>query len=111
VKPWFAGKADIAPPTWDFKNDGFELAGGRMDYIAGRATPVLTYHVRKHWINLFVFPDSLESQIATENRSGFHIVSWSQDGLAFAAVSDADATAVAKFVKLYRKASAEGENH
>ena len=111
VKPWFSGKVDISPPTWDFKENGFKLTGGRLDYIDGRATPVLVYRVRQHWINLFVLARQGKTPPVSLDRQGFHIVEWAQSGLEFVAVSDVDAAALKQFVDLYRNASGPGDNH
>ena len=40
VKPWFAGRVEVSPPTPDFPDQNFTLTGGRVDQVAGsRARP------------------------------------------------------------------------
>jgi anti-sigma factor RsiW len=87
VKPWFLGKLDFAPPVVDLSAKEYPLVGGRLDYIGGHVVPALVYKRGGHVINLFVWPKGkLESK--TENLDGYHIVSWTQDGFSYAAVSD-----------------------
>ncbi len=90
VKPWFNGKIDFAPPVIDLADQGFPLAGGRLDYLDGRVVPALVYHRRLHSINVFVRPaPNLISpgKIATR-RNGYSVVRWSHGGLECWAVSD-----------------------
>jgi anti-sigma factor (TIGR02949 family) len=53
VKPWFAGKVDLAPSVQDFSAQGFPLIGGRIDYVGGQRTPVVVYRRRQHVIDVY----------------------------------------------------------
>ena len=90
VKPWFNGRLDYAPPVRDLAESGFALAGGRLDYIAGRPVAALTYRHRLHTANLFVWPangatDSVPQRSA---RDGYSVVRWVRGGMRYWAVSD-----------------------
>jgi anti-sigma factor RsiW len=87
VKPWFLGKLDFAPPVINLEQKGFPLIGGRLDYAGGRVVPALVYRRHSHAINLFIWPAG-KPGAAMENLDGYHIVSWTQDGFTYAAVSD-----------------------
>jgi anti-sigma factor RsiW len=104
VKPWFDGRLDFAPPVKDFKAEGFPLAGGRLDYLAGKPVAALIYQHRKHLIDLYVWPDAspLDRAPAAGSRSGYNFLHWSQDGMSFWAVSDLGADELADFVELFR---------
>jgi anti-sigma factor RsiW len=87
VKPWFLGKLDFAPPVVNLEQKGFPLIGGRLDYAGGRVVPALVYRRHSHAINLFIWP-AAKPEPATKNLDGYHIVSWTQGGFTYAAVSD-----------------------
>ena len=87
VKPWFLGKLDFAPPVIDLAQLDFPLQGGRLDYIGGHVVPALVYRRRGHAINLFIWPQH-KMDGTPKTLDGYHIVSWTQNDFAFAAVSD-----------------------
>lgn len=87
VKPWFTGKLDFAPDVTP--PDGFELIGGRLDYVHNRAVAALIYRRRKHTVNVFVWPATGSDQAPqTATRQGFHLVHWTRSGLTWWAISD-----------------------
>jgi anti-sigma factor RsiW len=102
VKPWFDGKLDFSPPVEDLASDGYPLVGGRLDYLEGREVAALVYQRRKHFINVFVWPDAsgLSSARALESRRGYNLMRWSRGGFQFWAASDVSASDLAEFVRL-----------
>ena len=102
VKPWFDGKLDFSPPVEDLASDGYPLVGGRLDYLEGREVAALVYQRRKHFINVFVWPDvsGLSSARAMESWRGYNLMRWSRGGFQFWAASDVSAPDLAEFVRL-----------
>ncbi len=96
VKPWFLGKLDFAPPVIDLANRDFALVGGRLDYLHGRVVPALVYKRRGHAINLFIWPAS-KAETAPKTRDGYNIVTWTQSGFDFAAISDLNRAELSEF--------------
>jgi anti-sigma factor RsiW len=104
VKPWFAGKLNFAPPVVDLSRDGFELIGGRLDYLDGRTVAALIYQRRQHRINVFVWP-SADAVHGTWSQNGFNLIAWGQSGMQMWAASDLNAT---ELDQLHRLLQANG---
>ena len=104
VKPWFDGRLDFAPPVKDLAAEGFPLAGGRLDYLAGRPVAALVYHHRQHVIDLFVWPaeGSPDREPVADDRNGYNVLRWTEGKMAFWAVSDLNAQELADFVRRWR---------
>jgi anti-sigma factor RsiW len=102
VKPWFHGKLDFAPVVIDLSKDGFVLAGGRLDYVNGRAVAALVYRRRQHVINLLTWPapdtESEESE-KSETKQGYHLIHWRRDGMSWWAVSDLNVRELTEFAR------------
>lgn len=104
VKPWFNGRIDFSPPVPELADQGFPLAGGRLDSIDGKTVAAIVYHRRLHTVNLYVWPakDSRERSFV---KDGFAVNEWSRNGLRYAAVSDIPAAEVQQFHKLFEQRS------
>jgi anti-sigma factor (TIGR02949 family) len=95
VKPWFDGKLDFSPPVQDFADQGFPLQGGRVDVVHGRSVAALVYGRRKHFINVFIWPNNEKDNAPRSgSQQGYQWTEWRKDGMEFCAVSDAAPSAL-----------------
>jgi anti-sigma factor RsiW len=99
VKPWFNGKLDFSPPVRDLTTEGFPLIGGRLDYLDHRAVATLVYRHRQHLISLFIYPTrrGLAPPTAAITQHGYHLLTWTQDGMDYWLVSDVDPVQLQNF--------------
>jgi anti-sigma factor RsiW len=107
VKPWFDGKIDFAPPVKELSDQGFDLVGGRLDYIDGKEAAVVVYRRKLHMIDLFVtraghdaaHPEAVPAPRSTP--SGYNIERWSDGGQDYWAVSDLNRNELGDFAKAW----------
>jgi anti-sigma factor RsiW len=103
VKPWFNGRVDFAPPVIDLIDQGFPLAGGRLDYIDHRVVAALVYRRNRHVVNLFVWPSRVGGgEPDTVARGGYSVAHWTSRGLEFWAVSDIEAKDLKTFEQAFQ---------
>ena len=94
VKPWFAGKTDIAPPVVDLADKAFPLLGGRLDYVDGHSAAVLIYV----WRSTTSEPPDRSFAVR-----GYSLLHWTRDGLSYWAVSDAAQPELEAFRNVYTR--------
>jgi len=99
VRPWFNGKLEVAPPTPDLGAQGFELIGGRLDYLDHRRSAVVIYKRRQHVINLFVLaePHGADHGPRLREDRGYAVLNWTRKGVAHWAVSDLNSSELRQF--------------
>ena len=109
VKPWFNGKLDFSPEVLDLTTQGFPLVGGRLDYINNRPVAALVYGHRKHFINLFIWPEELyeKSLVRTQTKQGYNLIRWKNSGMVFWAVSDLQENELMQFANLLQPSPAQ----
>jgi len=100
VKPWFAGHLDYSLPVIDLAAQGFPLRGGRLDYVGGRPVAALVYQAGNHLVSVLVWPGGRDTPpggaaaasgaVAATSSRGFGLRRWTQAGMTWWAVSDAD---------------------
>ena len=99
-------RLDFSLPVNDFKEQGFPLRGGRLDFLNDRPAAVLIYDRGNHHINLFVWPcgDAGESSVQEASQRGYTLLHWSRNGLTYWAVSDVNAADLRAFARLVQEA-------
>jgi len=103
VNPWFQGKVDCAVGARDHAEQGFPLAGGRLDYVGGRAVAAVVYRHGPHALNLFVGSERPGGGGSGELAvRGYRIVHWTAGGTERWLVSDADESTVKTLADLLR---------
>jgi anti-sigma factor RsiW len=105
VKPWFAGKLNFSPAVTDLSAQGFQLIGGRLDYIGGEPVAVLVYQHGKHIINVFEGmgqPDKLETRIV-KNSQGFNLIIDRNKDIKLWLVSDLNAAELGHLADLLKR--------
>ena len=107
VKPWFNGRIPEAPRVVDLASEGFPLVGGRIDVIGRTPVATLVYRRRQHLISLSEVPAGRTIAASQAQIAGYNIVSWTDNGVAYWAVSDVAAADLDTFAKAFRAAEPE----
>jgi len=107
VKPWFQGKIPFAFDLPELQNSEFSLLGGRMTYLDQTPGAHLIYDVRKHHISVFVFqerslPARLNENALSPKNLSFNMETWSQGGLRYFVIGDANAADINSLAKLFQ---------
>jgi anti-sigma factor RsiW len=106
VKPWFRGRLGAAPPAPDLTAQGFNLVGGRIDYVLGNAVAAIVYRRNDHVINLFVAQGAdAERGARLATMQGYNVELWSERGLNLCAVGDVSAEELQDFRKKFEAAA------
>lgn len=100
VKPWFTGRVPFAPDVVDLSAQGFQLLGGRTDYVLDRPVAALVYGRRKHRINVFILTAEQAPAVGTFQtaRNGYNVAAWRKGAFAYFAASDLNAGEMAELV-------------
>jgi len=91
VKPWFNGKLDFSPTVLDLQEHGYQLLGGRLDYLQKQPVAALVYKHRAHIINVFIRRGDSAGQTSPAHHThqqGYNLISLRKEGLDYALVSD-----------------------
>lgn len=105
VKPWFAGRLPFTFDLPELAGSRFTLVGGRVVYFHETAGAHLLFQVRQHKISVFIFPQRapIGPLPGQASELAFHVMSWSQGGLRYIAITDAGPDDLAALQVLLRK--------
>ena len=92
----------------DLSNDGFALVGGRIDVIGRTPIPTLVYRVSQHLISVSALRAGRAAAMPNEQIAGYNLVSWTDNGVTYWAVSNVAAADLNAFVKAFRAAAPDG---
>jgi anti-sigma factor RsiW len=103
VKPWFNGRIPQAPRVVDLAKQDFPLVGGRIDVVGEIPVPTVVYGHGKHLISLTAMPapERANSTPVPRTVDGYNMYRWTEDGVAYWAVSDLAAADLGKFAALF----------
>ena len=104
VKPWFNGRIAESPRVVDLASQGFPLVGGRLDVVERKPVPTLVYRRNKHVISLTALPapSRANSPAVRRTTDGYNMLRWTEDGVAYVAISDVGAADLESFATLFR---------
>jgi anti-sigma factor RsiW len=104
VKPWFNGRIPESPRVVDLAKEEFPLVGGRIDVVSEIPVPTLVYAHRKHLISLTAVqdPGHPNSVPMLSVSNGYNTYRWTENGVAYWAVSDVASADLDKFAVLFR---------
>jgi anti-sigma factor RsiW len=88
----------------------FSLLGGRMTYLDQTPGAHLIYGVRKHHISVFVLqerslPARLSDSSLNPGKFSFNMETWSQGGLRYFVIGDANAANIDSLARLFKTTS------
>ena len=109
VKPWFNGRIPEAPRVVDLSGSGFPLAGGRLDVVERMPVATLVYRHRQHVVSLTEVParGHADAAPARQTADGYNLVRWTENGVAYWAVSDLGAAELDDFAQKFRTTPAD----
>jgi anti-sigma factor RsiW len=112
VKPWFNGRLPFSPPVPDLADRQFPLVGGRLDYIGAQSAACLVYRHQLHVINLCLWPrdGTAPTMPKSAEENGYRLLSWQQDKLAVAVISDLNRAELEQFKALWIDRSRDATN-
>jgi anti-sigma factor RsiW len=104
VKPWFDGRVNLSPTVPGLDSAGFNLVGGRLDYLDGHSVAVVVYARRQHIINVYSWPSAgRDTPVSSAEEQGYHLDHWRSHGVEVWAVSDVNPSELSRFVDLLQR--------
>lgn len=104
VKPWFQGKLPFTFNLPEVAGTPFTLIGGKAVYARQKPGAELVYQAGQHRISVFVFQKQDEGT-GTALRSSFTVRNWTEGGLHFYLITDANQEESGRLVTMFQEAN------
>ena len=107
VKPWFQGRIPFTFDLPELQGTPFTLVGGRVVYFHQEPGAHLIFGYQRHFISVFIFRDTPQLAMPAslaEKGSSFTMRTWTQPGLRYVIVGDANATIITNLMELIQRA-------
>jgi anti-sigma factor RsiW len=109
VKPWFQGKLPFTFNLPELQNSPFKLIGGRVAYFEHNPAAQLLFQIRSHQLSVFILQDQpgivpFAMGVNSERELAFNVETWSDGGLRYAIISDANSADLHALGDLLRSA-------
>jgi len=106
VRPWYQGKLPFTFNMPEVKDSPFTLIGGKVVYAGQNPGAELLYQMRQHKISIFVFQvKTTGSAPAASHDLSFNVSSWTQGGLRYYMVTDANKDEAGKLAVMFQQAN------
>ncbi len=105
IIPWFTQKINFSPKIFNFSEQGYELAGGRLDSFQHQPIAAITYKNKNSLINVYTWPSPEIDDAPQEshNKQGYYLLYWCQNNMNYWIVSDGENKKVDQLAKLIRE--------
>jgi anti-sigma factor RsiW len=104
VKPWFQGKLPFTFNLPELAGSNYKLIGGKAVYLQQAPGAELLYQAGQHKISVFILQESGRAKAAAGSAS-FTVKSWSENGLHFYVVTDANEAEASRLVTMLQDAN------
>jgi anti-sigma factor RsiW len=107
VKPWFQGRIPFTFDLPELQGTPFTLVGGRVVYFHQEPGAHLIFGYQRHFISVFIFRDTPQLAIPAsfaDKSSSFTMRTWTQTGLRYVIIGDANAPIITNLMELIQRA-------
>jgi anti-sigma factor RsiW len=104
VKPWLSANLGYSPAVIDMADADFPLLGGRRGYLGGVPLAVMVYRYKTHEIDVYAIRPGAGIALPRDHASldGYHVTTWSANGIGYVAISDVEADRLDEFSHLLK---------
>jgi anti-sigma factor RsiW len=104
VKPWFQGRIPFTFDLPELQGSPFALVGGRVAYFHQEPAAHLVFRYQRHLISVFILRETsqlaLPASSLADQTSSFTLRTWTQGGLRYVIIGDANAGIIQQLTEL-----------